>query len=171
MKSFTKTSVQPLKFIPFRINDFSSSKYMIIITCICLTLSKGFSQEPSKVLKGELIIQNSQNGEPEVILSAHQQYDVEVFKFPFEEPSNKSDSIENVYSIRYYITNHMDSLNYAKAWFITKDIYDMAKYIWVNDSTVAVRIYNTTTAKADTLQVFKSNNSSGISTHTIIDFH
>jgi hypothetical protein len=121
-------------------------------------------------VKGEIVILYAPQDadEPNPNLNLHKQYDVEIIRILNNKPilggSNK------VYSIRYFINDQNNSLDYRKAWIGSNDNFDKAMFQWTNDSTVAVRMFNSITAIADTVELFSFKGGSGIKNKRKIKF-
>jgi hypothetical protein len=89
----------------------------------------------------------------------HKQSDVEVYTTKlFRE---KTSSAEQVYAIAFF-SKESDSLRCFKAYYGTKEVFDRAYFIWENDSTVAIRLYNTRDKKNKAFRVFGRGNTTGI---------
>jgi hypothetical protein len=173
MKFIIKTFVNQVNHL------FSGSKninikffkmLMVLLITVCFSFSKSYCQKVANLVKGNLIILNApqQDVEPEANLASHKQFDVEVYRIQFSPPY--INGIKQAYSIRYFIINHNNSLDYRKAWITKDDNYDKAKYQWTDENTVAVKIFNSKTAIADTVELFYFEGGSGIRDKRKINF-
>jgi hypothetical protein len=143
---------------------------IVMLGSICFVPSKCYGQMALKTVKGEVLIQNAPKGSEEPIpnLAVHKQFDVEILRMISDEPIMGGS--KQIYSIRYFIIDYNDSLNYRKAWICTDENFDKAMYQWTNDSTVAVRMYNSINAKADTVELFFTRRGSGMKDKRKINF-
>jgi hypothetical protein len=73
--------------------------------------------------------------QPEVNLSAHKPYDVEIFRV--------TDFLEG-YKVRYYQTENNKLVSHEATHESTLNL-DKANYYWMSDTCVAVRLYNDST--------------------------
>jgi len=122
-----------------------------------------FSQTPNNPIKkstpdrskGVIIIPDSRNSkEPEANLTSHKPYEVEVYRTSF---------MGNAYSVRYYQMEN-DSLKSHSAIYCSKDHFDKAGYVWLSDTSVSIRLYNTVSKKEATFKLFGYGPMSGMET-------
>jgi hypothetical protein len=112
--------------------------------------------------KGEVKIQQVKESEPEILTKGHKHHDIQVFKIVLSPPYSTYGS--QIYSVQYFF-NLNDTLIGRKAWFPEEDDFNKASYKWLNDSTVAVTLFNSVTnAKSDTFTLYGFAGGSGIKT-------
>ena len=104
--------------------------------------------------KGEVIVLDTRNSkEPDENLTSHKQYDVEVYRSFYP--------IENGYSVRYYQKENK-ILKSHMATYGAKDDFDRASYSWVNDTSVLIRLYSTTSNKEKKFTAYGYGPTSGM---------
>jgi hypothetical protein len=118
-----------------------SGKIFIGLATLVISISQYSCNHSLYPLKGEVSILNK---ETEENLASHKEHDVEVFRTIF---------MGQAYGVRYYQKEN-DTLRSHSATYGDVDIYDKAKYSWLNDTTVLVRLYNTVSKKEKAFKVY-----------------
>ena len=90
--------------------------------------------------------------EPKLDLASHKPNDVEVLRTVF---------LGEGYKIRYYQTEN-DSLNYHEAYVVMNENFDKAAYRRLNDTSLAIRLFNSKTKKEKKFEVFGNGSMSGM---------
>lgn len=136
-------------------NSFEGRKIFRQVCFLTMILFVSLSQFAcDKAFKGEVnIIDKRDTGEPEENLASHKPRDVEAFLIEFMD--------EQSYSIMYY-QNEEGKLRAHKFWYGTEDDFDKVAYEWVNDTTVSVKLINSSTKKEKKFKLFGYGSSSGI---------
>lgn len=136
-------------------NSFEGRKIFWQVCFLTMILFVSLSQFAcDKAFKGEVnIIDKRDTGEPEENLASHKPRDVEAFRIEFMD--------EQSYSIMYY-QNEEGKLRAHKFWYGTEDDFDKVAYEWVNDTTVSVKLINSSTKKEKKFKLFGYGSSSGI---------
>jgi hypothetical protein len=142
-------------FISSRLLCFAS---FLIIFYLFQTSCKTESKNDKGIIDIQLVA-----SEPEISTFGHKNFDVEVFKMILSPPDSTLGS--QIYSVQYYF-NLKDTLIGRKAWLLREDDFDKTSYNWLNDSAVAITLFNSNTkAKSDTLKLFGFDRGSGIRTN------
>ncbi len=111
------------------------TKNILGMVLFCTMLAVFACTKKVETKSGTMKILDTRNGkEPEEKSAGHKAYDVQVIR---------TDFMGNGYKAIYY-RQEKDSLNYHSATLISDEDFDNADYIWKNDSTVQVKIYNST---------------------------
>ncbi len=116
------------------------------IVIILIILSVGLTQAQEKSIK---ISSNL----PSLDVKDHKQYDVEVYVKIRDSTTVKYSKTEQTYGIAYF-ANDGDSLKCYTPAFGTYEVFDIAFYKWVNDSSVAIKLHNSINSKNVYLIVF-----------------
>ncbi len=97
--------------------------------------------------KGELSIIDTKNKDlPDKNLGSHKQYDVVVYRTYFNTPDTN-------FLVRYYQMEN-NTLNCHSAEYGDKINFNKASYHWLSDTSVLIRLKNTTTNKEKIFKVF-----------------
>ncbi len=122
---------------------------VILTLCLFFVLGCG-----TNLPEGDVKIIDVRNGsEPEIDLSAHKANDVEVYRSQF---------MVDGYKVRYYQLEQNKLVSHEATRGSTDDFYN-AQYVWMSDTSVAIRLYNDSTNKELRFRVFGKGSMSGIS--------
>ncbi len=121
-----------------------SVKVLIMLTCLLICLSQNSCNHSAAVRKGEVSILDTRNRkESEENLAAHKQFDVTISRIMF---------MGNGYTVRYFQKEN-DTLRDHSATYMTEDVFNKAAYNWLNDTSISIRLYNTTSKNEKLLKV------------------
>jgi hypothetical protein len=113
---------------------------------------------------GVVEIENSSNEHKSIKDSIpHKPFDFVAFKTFFPNLKSKTETTGQFYGVTYYQIEK-GSLNTHTAYYGTDEEYNKASYMWLNDTTVSVRLFDEITKKQLEFVVYGNGSTSAIVT-------
>jgi hypothetical protein len=155
MKTNEKTNNLNYCNMKNNLNSFKLPAKTIYLAIFVSTTILCFGCNPS-LPKGELTINNDTRSLlSDADLASHKPFDVEIYKTMIP--------MGPAYGVTFY-QNENGKLNHHSAYWGEEGEFDKAAYKWLNDTTVSVRLYNSSSQKEVKFKVFGFGSRNGMST-------